>query len=448
MSCARIVALAVLTGCVGANLLRAADAPERTKDGVALALGARRLEVRACRDDVVRVVSRPRPLLLARVARDRGRRLPADFFEVQTGPVRLRPQRRPGWSCGRAAGAAGAVRFLDRDGRVLLAEKQRRRGKSRPGAVMGESTAHVQAEFEPEAARPSTASARIRTASMDYAGRDSTCFQLNIVDVVPFLVSSRGYGILWDNYVPLAFGDLRSRCTCRRRTCRRQGPPGRPHRQLTARAMRDRQGRRDAHRPADRVGARRRTGRRSRRSTTRRKSRTQRVDPKLRTASRASPGKARSSSRAAGEYDLLTFVEQRRPPLRRRSRSSWQTWRQGWLPWWRSAAPARRGRARERHQAAARVAPRRHRGHDASQVEAAAALALDVALVRGRRRHRLLLRYGPDLDDVVAGYRELTGAPLCRAGRSATSRAASATRRRTSCPTRSPSSARAGSRST
>ena len=44
---------------------------------------------------------------------------------------------------------------------------------------------------------------------MNYAGRDVDLYQHNIVDVVPFLVSSRGYGLLWDNTSHTKFGDLR-----------------------------------------------------------------------------------------------------------------------------------------------------------------------------------------------------------------------------------------------
>ena len=44
---------------------------------------------------------------------------------------------------------------------------------------------------------------------MNYAGRDVDMYQLNTVDVVPFLASSRGYGLLWDNTSHTQFGDLR-----------------------------------------------------------------------------------------------------------------------------------------------------------------------------------------------------------------------------------------------
>jgi alpha-D-xyloside xylohydrolase len=44
---------------------------------------------------------------------------------------------------------------------------------------------------------------------MNYKGKDVDLYQHNIVDIIPFLVSSRRYGILWDNYSHSKFGDPR-----------------------------------------------------------------------------------------------------------------------------------------------------------------------------------------------------------------------------------------------
>ncbi|MGE5498881.1 MAG: TIM-barrel domain-containing protein, partial [Syntrophothermus sp.] len=44
---------------------------------------------------------------------------------------------------------------------------------------------------------------------MNYRGRDVDLWQYNIVDVIPFLVSDKNYGILWDNNSRTKFGDIR-----------------------------------------------------------------------------------------------------------------------------------------------------------------------------------------------------------------------------------------------
>ena len=73
--------------CATSAGVASAQTPERLADGVALAVGARRLEVRVCRDDIVRVVyAAPGPFFarqsLAIVA---GACRPAPF-EIKTWP--------------------------------------------------------------------------------------------------------------------------------------------------------------------------------------------------------------------------------------------------------------------------------------------------------------------------------------------------------------------------
>ena len=67
----------------------------------------------------------------------------------------------------------------------------------------------MQAEFEHYPGEAFYGLGAHQNGLMDYAGRDVDMYQLNIVDVVPFLVSSRGYGLLWDNTSHTKFGDRR-----------------------------------------------------------------------------------------------------------------------------------------------------------------------------------------------------------------------------------------------
>lgn len=48
-----------------------------------------------------------------------------------------------------------------------------------------------------------------QNGQMNYKGEDVKLVQHNIVDVVPFLYSTKNYGILWDNYSISKFGDPR-----------------------------------------------------------------------------------------------------------------------------------------------------------------------------------------------------------------------------------------------
>src|SRR6185295_7596989 len=110
-------------------------ATERLADGVAVTVGANRLEVRACREDVIRVVYAP----------------PGKFFSRQsliTVPTACTP---PTIGVKEAAGSVsvstkkltarialpgGAVTFLDAQGRTLLAEKAKDGKSVAPAEVM------------------------------------------------------------------------------------------------------------------------------------------------------------------------------------------------------------------------------------------------------------------------------------------------------------------------
>ena len=102
-----------------------------------------------------------------------------------------------------------AALIRDAQGRVLLAERTGGGRTLVPAEVMGESTFHVQAQFEPAAGEGLYGLGAHQNGLMSYAGRDVDMYQLNTVDVVPFLVSSRGWGLLWDNTSHTRFGDTK-----------------------------------------------------------------------------------------------------------------------------------------------------------------------------------------------------------------------------------------------
>ena len=305
---------------------------ERLKDGVALTLGERRLEVRVCREDVVRVAyASPGPFFtresLVTVA---GACRPTEF-EVQTGgdAVALTTKRLTA----RVALASGAVTFLDREGRTLLAEKKGGGKSMVPAQVMGETTSHVQAEFEPSPGEALYGLGAHQNGLMDYAGRDVDLFQLNIVDVVPFLASSRGYGLLWDNTSHTRFGDLREPVHVPARNLYdAKGRPGgltgtyrqgdcttgtvvatRLDPQIAFGAPEDRPAISAIHNAVQATN--------------------QKVHPKLKPGDACVVWEGQLESEAAGDYDLATFANNG-IRLWFDGKLVVDTWRQGWLPWW------------------------------------------------------------------------------------------------------------------
>jgi alpha-D-xyloside xylohydrolase len=75
--------------------------------------------------------------------------------------------------------------------------------------VQDEKTSHVRQEWAPAADESLYGLGQQQFGLADLKGYDLDLWQRNSVVVVPFLVSSRGYGILWDNTSFTRFGDLR-----------------------------------------------------------------------------------------------------------------------------------------------------------------------------------------------------------------------------------------------
>ena len=102
----------------------------------------------------------------------------------------------------------GAITFLDSNGKPILAERTDGR-KITPAEVQGEPTFHVRQQWEAEPDESLYGLGQRQLGIVDIKGYDLDLWQHNTHVVVPFLVSSRGYGVLWDNTSLTRFGDLR-----------------------------------------------------------------------------------------------------------------------------------------------------------------------------------------------------------------------------------------------
>jgi alpha-D-xyloside xylohydrolase len=103
----------------------------------------------------------------------------------------------------------GEIAFYDKNGRLILQEKHGGGKTISVADVMGEKTFHIQQIFESPQDEAFYGLGAHQNAVMNYKGHDVDLWQYNIVDVIPFLVSSRNYGILWDNNSRTKFGDIR-----------------------------------------------------------------------------------------------------------------------------------------------------------------------------------------------------------------------------------------------
>ncbi|MBT1689908.1 DUF4968 domain-containing protein, partial [Fulvivirgaceae bacterium PWU37] len=105
--------------------------------------------------------------------------------------------------------ATGEVSFADSTGQRVLQEKTGGGKTFTPTTVDKLATYQVQQVFDSPGDEAFYGLGAHQNGQMNYKGQDVELIQQNIVDVVPFLYSSRNYGILWDNYSISRFGDPR-----------------------------------------------------------------------------------------------------------------------------------------------------------------------------------------------------------------------------------------------
>lgn len=205
-----LVLSAVAAACAGPRPGQPAStpaqiAPQRLSDGLLVRVGDAFLKLEVCAADVVRVA----------YAKDES------FFARKS--LAAQPKRCDGaaWNLTEASGTAtvstaklharvdlatGRVTFLDAAGTPVLEEKGR---TIMPAIVMGERTQHVHQEWLPAADEALYGLGENQVGLLDLKGHDLDLWQHNGTIVIPFLVSSRGWGIFWDNTSFTRFGDLR-----------------------------------------------------------------------------------------------------------------------------------------------------------------------------------------------------------------------------------------------
>jgi alpha-D-xyloside xylohydrolase len=104
--------------------------------------------------------------------------------------------------------ATAVVTFSDASGNVILAEKPGGGRTLTPATVQGEATSNVRQEWAPNNDESLYGLGQHQHGLIDIKDTDLELHQYNTEVVIPFLVSSKGYGILWDNTSFSRFGDI------------------------------------------------------------------------------------------------------------------------------------------------------------------------------------------------------------------------------------------------
>ena len=119
----------------------------------------------------------------------------AEAITLDSGQIKLRLSTRD-----------GSIRYLGRDNRTILEEQ----GKATfaPAEIEQEKAAFsVQQNFKLTPDEGVYGLGQHQSGYMNYRGRTVKLVQANTEAVTPFLVSTAGYGIFWDNYSKTVFAD-------------------------------------------------------------------------------------------------------------------------------------------------------------------------------------------------------------------------------------------------
>jgi alpha-D-xyloside xylohydrolase len=181
--------------------------PEKVNDGIIVPIGDSLLKVEVCADDVIRVAFAKDRSFFARKS------LAAAVRQCKPVPWQLKsdPQQATLSTSRlkvRVDLATGAIAFLDSADKPIVAESKDGRAML-PAEVQGEKTYHLRQQWEANEDETLYGLGQHQLDLMNIKGYDVDLWQHNGTVSVPFLVSSRGYGILWDNTSYTRFGDLR-----------------------------------------------------------------------------------------------------------------------------------------------------------------------------------------------------------------------------------------------
>lgn len=103
----------------------------------------------------------------------------------------------------------GAVTFKDQNGKVVTSEEVRGPEAFVPGSYSGDAFYRIKQGFEVEPGEAFYGLGQHQNGVMNYRGHQVVLSQYNTDVAVPFMISSKNYGILWDNYSITKVGDVR-----------------------------------------------------------------------------------------------------------------------------------------------------------------------------------------------------------------------------------------------
>ncbi len=202
-----VLVTVLLSGCASSTFTN-------RPDGIVIELkkanstDAGMMKIQVCAEDIFRVVAASGDSFSSResliVPKSKWQTVPysvkeqGDTIEISTDKITAKVSVK-----------TGQVAFYNADGHPILREKDGGGKIISDADVMGEKTYRIQQVFKSPVNEAFYGLGQHQNDIMNYKGHNVDLWQHNIVAVVPFLVSSRNYGILWDNNSRTKFGDVR-----------------------------------------------------------------------------------------------------------------------------------------------------------------------------------------------------------------------------------------------
>jgi len=103
----------------------------------------------------------------------------------------------------------GEVSFFNKEGQILLAENTGGGKTFQPMEADGEKAYSIRQVFESPDDEAFYGLGQHQSDEFNYKGKNEVLYQYNTKVSIPFIVSNKNYGLLWDNYSLTKFGDPR-----------------------------------------------------------------------------------------------------------------------------------------------------------------------------------------------------------------------------------------------
>jgi len=205
-----IVLIGTLASIVGCSRL----AYQKTADGILISLKhsspekAQTIRLQVVTDDIIRVSASPSKTL------SKDQSLIATYPSTQKEGWKVNQQGenvvlQTSTTKALVSLRTGEISFTDLNGKVILQE-QHGGGKSfQPIEVDGHAGYTFRQVFESPSDEAFYGLGQHQSDEFNYKGKNEVLYQYNTKVSVPFIVSNKNYGILWDNYSLTRFGDPR-----------------------------------------------------------------------------------------------------------------------------------------------------------------------------------------------------------------------------------------------